>query len=756
MSKRNRLLALVLALTMAFALAGCGGSGGSEPAVEETAAPSAEPEPEAEASDESPGVVSEPSAIQLLSGEEWGMDYTSLYERFGRDVSIADVAEDETTGLACLTIDGESYELGLDFLTMAMVYNTSTEGTDFETEDEVYAEWWKYYITRWNYLMPEIPLYSNEYYDVYNADIRGVEQYPTNPFWSPAKALIDWTSRKEDGSFILCGSDDLSGRFRYADFGAAGAAASDRDIESLVVGLETVSVTKEGGFAVNSTVVKKFDRTENDDGSVTFTFRIFDDLVFSDGSPITAKNYLYFPVAFSTPVGAEGSGRDVMAAMRVAGYDEFAAYDGANADQKGVSRVFSGLRLLDDYTFSVTISSAYCPYYYAIAYAGFTPVYKDVWFGAADIADDGEGVYATDDFYAKDGDSYALAAHIADSARNADNTYPYSGPYTVESYDADDGSVVLKRNTKFKGNYEGARPKIKTVVYRGVAEPRLEDLTSGSVDCLAAITGGAEISEALAMVDASDGAFVCTHYTRAGYGKLGFRADFGPVQYTEVRQAVALCLDRDAFAADMTGGYGCAVDGPYSADAWMYKAAVGRGMQLDAYDTSVDSAVALLEAAGWVYDAEGGAYTEGVRYKRIAGGDATGYDRSYQSVDGEYKTVEIDGDYYMPLVLNWFGIEDNAFSNQLVTGFEKNARLAAAGFAVCRTVGSFEQMLDELYQQMVNGTYGGAPMYNCFNFATACDSAIYDCSWYMTIDPDMYDDYSEYYLKDAADIYWFS
>jgi hypothetical protein len=63
-------------------------------------------------------------------------------------------------------------------------------------------------------------------------------------------------------------------------------------------------------------------------------------------------------------------------------------------------------------------------------------------------------------------------------------------------------------------------------------------------------------------------------------------------------------------------------------------------------------------------------------------------------------------------------------------------------------------MLDELYQQQVYGYYSGTPMYCVFNFATGFNSAMYDYSFNMTIDPSMYDDYSAYYYKDAADIYW--
>ena len=45
-------------------------------------------------------------------------------------------------------------------------------------------------------------------------------------------------------------------------------------------------------------------------------------------------------------------------------------------------------------------------------------------------------------------------------------------------------------------------------------------------------------------------------------------------------------------------------------------------------------------------------------------------------------------------------------------------------------------------------------MYSVFNFATGFTSAAYDYSYQMTIDPAMYDDYSTYFIKDQADVYW--
>lgn len=698
-----------------------------------------------------PAAFAEEAETKSINGKEYGVDYTSLYSQFGKETTIADVTEDEETGLCYIEKDGVEYELGLDFLSMAMVYNTQVvDGWD--TEDDVYATWWRYYMQRWNYLMPEIPLYANEYYDLYNAQIKGTDEHPTNPYWSPAAALIDWTSEKEDNSIIMGNTTDLSGKFRYAAFGGTNPGAADLDVQNLSTGLETVATTKEGGFEWNPTVVKSHEETMNEDGTRTYTVTIYDDLKLSDGTPVTVKNYVVFPMVFSSPVGVAAAGKDHQSGMTLEGFKTFNTYDGTEGSG---TKELAGLRMIDDYTYAITVAADYANYFYAISYAGLSAYDVSLWIGDADVKDDGNGVYFTDDFYAKEGDKYVMADHIVTASQNTDTTYPYSGPYVVKSYDSADKSAVLELNPNFKGNYEGVKPTIAKVVYKKiVSSTQLEDLKAGTLDVIAGITGGDETNEALALADGSDGKYVYTHYSRAGYGKLGFRADYGPAQFTEVRQAIAYCMDRAKFAKDFTGGYGGVVDGPYYSGSWMYKAAVDQGMILNAYATSVDSAIEVLTEGGWVYDAEGNDYVEGVRYKKIPGDIATENDINYKSKDGAYVTTKVGDDYYMPLVLNWYGTSDNPFTDQLMTGFASNDNVIAAGFNVQYTIGDFSPMLDELYQAAVYGYYSGSPMYSVFNFATGFTSAAYDYSYQMTIDPAMYDDYSAYYIKDQADVYW--
>ena len=754
----KKLLAILLALTMLVCcLAACGDKT-EDP--EQTTGNTEGGEPEA--------VVDLADYINVAN-KEYGVDYISLYEQFGADTTIDEVKEDED-GFAYITVDGKDYTLGLDFLTMAMVYNVEVpEGHDvYKTADDVYAGWWKYYIVRWNYLLPEIPLYSNEYYDLYNAKITGVKENPTNPYWGVARALLDWASTKTENNFIIGNSTDLSGKFRYPSFGATSPGAADNDISFLTSGLATVTTNKEGGYCWDNTVVKSHSETENEDGTKTFTIEIHDDLKFSDGTPITAKNYLVTTLVFSTPVAAQAAGKDHQAAMTIVGYDTFADYNGTAAE--GTTKELAGLRLLDTYKFSVTIAADYLPYFYDLGYASFSPEFLPLWVGTeVDIKDDGQGAYLTEKFYANTTEQttndkgetvtvydYTMAAHIKASSTNTDTPYPSSGPYVVKNYDTGTKTATLELNTYFKGNYEGTKPSIGTIVYKKiVTNTQMADFKSGGLDFIAGITGRDETNEAITVADASNGAYAYIHYSRAGYGKLGFRADFGATQFLEVRQAIAYCMDRSTFAKDFTGGYGGVVDGPYYTGSWMYQAALKQGMTLDAYATSLDSAIEVLEEGGWIYNADGSAYAgTGVRYKRIPATQIKDSDKTFQSKDGAYKTVLVGDYYYMPLVINWYGTSANPFTDLLVTGFMENANIKGAGMVVQNTIGDFNPMLDELYQAPIYGYYQGTPMYGAFNFATGFNSAVYDYSWNMTIDPSMYDDYSYYYIKDLADFYW--
>lgn len=561
-----------------------------------------------------------------------------------------------------------------------------------------------------------------------------------------------------ENKVILGDTTELSGDFRYPAWGGSSAGAADQAIWYLTSGYSTQESDQGGAYVWNETVVKDHSETENADGSITYTVTINEGLTFSDGSPITAKNYLGRVLAFSSPVGVE-TGNPGIVGQYFVGYSSFNAYTGEEAE--GATKEFAGVRMLDDYTYSLTVSSDYLPYYYAFTYAGLEPAPMGLFLGeGVDVMDDGNGAYLSDSFYEKDGDSFVKAAEILGNRYDV-TKYPFSGPYVISEWDESTKQATLTKNPEFKGNFEGQVPSIETIVYvKIIAETQLAQLTSGGVDVLSAVTGGEETAEALAVVD--DVNFSEVHYQRAGYGKVEFECDFGPTMFQEVRQAVAYLLNRTEFCQAFTGGYGVVVDGPYSPDFTMWQA-VRDDIDLIDYSFSPETAIKVLEDGGWIYNSKGEAYVEGadgvdaVRYKKLTAEEAEvldGVNKSYASVsntDGvTYQTVEIDGEYYMPLVINWFGSTPNPVTDLLSTTLANSSDLAAAGMVIRATAGEFTQLLGEIYREPSYG-YGGTPTYCMFNLATGWNSAVYDRSYEWSLDP-AYFDYSSNKLYDEYDV----
>ena len=671
-------------------------------------------------------------------------DYRSVYGAIGKRVTI-DMVE-ERDGRAYVSLDGVEYELGMDFLSMAMVYNTRPV-SGYATATDVYNEWWRLFIQRWNMLVPEVPLYSNQYYDVYNAKI---DTLKTSPYWNVTNAIVGARVITGDNSVVLGSNTELSGAFRNASFGKSSPGAADLDIQTLTSGYSTVETDEKGVFTWAGTgIIRSHEEITNDDGTKTYTVKIADDLTFSDGSKIKAENYLVAMLVGSTPVMKAAGGGDATG-LTFVGYEDFNGYAG----DKEI-KPFTGVRLLDDYTFAVTVKKEYADYYYALRYGAFTPAPTSLYLGGYKIKDDGQGAYIEKGFYDKTNKNGITAYAFADTlVKNMNEVsaskFPYSGPYYVESYDASAKTVTLKRNAKYKGDIRG-KATIERISYvKIVPETQIDQLKQGRVDVLASVTGGDETRAALAVVD--NVKFKETHYDRAGYGKLAFRCDFSPTQFAEVRRAITYTIDRNEFAQTFTGGYGSVVDAPYHAglDAYI---AVKDKLRLNKYEYSVENAKRVLIDGGWVYNDKGEAYEEGkgVRYKKLSGYERSYNNLAFASTDNKYKTVKVNGEYYMPLVINWMGTQPNPVTDQLITAWQNNPNAGEKiGAYITYATGDMNSALYGEYYQMP--AYGFTKArYNAVNFATGFTSAVYDQSFYWTIDQSMYANYSSNFLMDESD-----
>ena len=515
----------------------------------------------------------------------------------------------------------------------------------------------------------------------------------------------------EGGQLIYGTTTDLGGDWA---FGMWTNAASDVLIYELTdQGYQTVVSDQGGMYMINPTVVKEYTTTDNEDGTKTFTVTINEGLTYNNGEAITAKDYVV-QALFTCSQAALDMGASVSGYMTYVGGQEF---------KDGTASAVSGIRLLDDYTYSFTIVADKLPYYYDVTYAAANPMNLKYWFGeGVDIADDGEGCYWTADISTEEVAANVQAARFGTSDRVT------AGPYNLQEFDASSLQATLVRNENYIGNFEGQTPYIDTIVVTKAEEETWNDaMKTGALDFYDTVTDGTEVNAALDLVDA--GGFDYVQFDRAGYGKIQFQCDFGPTQFAAVRQAVAHLLDRNEFANTFCQGWGGIVDGPYGTGLWQYKdAEEWLADNLDTYAYSVDDAEALLVEDGWTLDAEGNDWAgEGLRYKEVTAEEA-----------GEYagNVTLADGRILMPLSIQWSSSEGNAVSDLLSVMLAESDAVASVGMEIVKTEMSFTELLNYMYRDSSQGEQYGVPTYGMYNLATGFTPA-YDFAYNWTMDPEL-------------------
>ncbi len=407
-------------------------------------------------------------------------------------------------------------------------------------------------------------------------------------------------------------------------------AATNYAMYSLINGYSAVALTKDGEFEFDPTVVASHEETENEDGTKTYTVTINDGLVWSDGTPITAKDYVFAALLENSDEMGSIDGYSNTGLSVLVGWPEYSS---------GESDTFAGVHLVDDMTYSVTIAAEELPNHYDITYASLMPRPMSVIAPDCDVEDTEDGARITGDFSAE-----LLQKTINDPATGYRyHPNPTCGPYTLTSYDTSSREAVLTVNPNYAGDYRGVKPVIENLVIRTVSsDTMMNELEAGSVDLLFQCSGGDTINAGLDLVE--EGTVADSSYYRNGYGKLEFDCSIFPTDSANVRKAIAYCLDRNEFARQYTGGYGAVVNAAYGLAQWEYQDSIDwLAENLDSYEVNIDAAKQLLEEDGWTLNADGSEYSgTGTRYK------------------------EVDGEI-VPLQITWANSEGNPVSDLLAT-----------------------------------------------------------------------------------------
>ena len=485
------------------------------------------------------------------------------------------------------------------------------------------------------------------------------------------------------GQLVIGTITDLESDFYDASFNNT---ATNYKLYDLLHGYGTVVSDIDGAFVYDPTVVKSHEEVENEDGTKTYTVTINDGLVWSDGTPITAKDYVFQLLLESSPEMNQVDGYPSQAGYSLVGYDAYFA---------GETENFAGVHLVDDMTYSVTVKAEELPYHYDITYASAAPRPMHVIAPDCDIVDSAEGASISGEF---------TADLLLKTINDPDTGYRYNpsvvcGPYMFESYDtaSRQGTVVV--NPNYAGDYRGVKPVIEKIIIKTVkSDTMINELASGSVDLLFQCSGADTINGGLDLVD--QGKAEKNTFFRNGYGKIQFDCSQFPTDSQNVRQAIAYCLDRGEFARQYSGGYASVVHSYYGLAQWEYQdSKTWIDENLETYEKNIDKAKELLDADGWNKNADGSDYSgTGTRYKEV---------------DGELK----------PLVIEWANTDGNPVSELLATMLPE--AMTDAGMELKATTMDFPTLSACI-------SHSGDKIYNMYNLATGFSLASSPWYYYST------------------------
>ncbi len=393
-----------------------------------------------------------------------------------------------------------------------------------------------------------------------------------------------------------------------------GTNAADLSIRALLHGYSTVVSTRAETNIFDGMVIAAVKSEGEGEIQKKYTISLMVDLTYNDGTPITAKDYIFSLLMSASPLIGELGGvpRDI---------SQFAGHE---AYLTGASKGLRGVRLISENTFSLEIDPAYLPYFYGIAMLDITPYPMHVIAPGCDIVDDGDGCYISGEFT-----KTLLEKTLLDpSSGYLFNPRVTSGPYQFESYDKETGIVSLVINPMYIGNFDGAKPSVERLTLRKADNDTVIDmLSSGEINLATELLSGDAIRNGMALRAADPSLLQVQNYARSGLAYLALTCEKGPASDVAVRKALAQCMDKTSITRAVSP-YSMAVDGYYGLGQWMLAYisegdANGEGA-LDVMEEvktlnipfDVEAAKDTLAAAGWNLDAQGNPYTEGVRYRR--------------------------------------------------------------------------------------------------------------------------------------------
>lgn len=488
----------------------------------------------------------------------------------------------------------------------------------------------------------------------------------------------------------------------------------------------------------------------NDDGSMTVTFKLKDDVKWSDGEPLTADDFLFLTLLQSDYNYISMTGSLQIGDDGLVGYEAFHNND---------SNELEGLEKIDDYSFSVTIDAKELPYFdvQSLSNEGARPLHHIA--PNLQVAENGKSLQVKDGYEVTEQDKeefiQSVDTRIGKLKEEFDEYYPEvpedgseekeeydqdlkdrdekiaeleaskegdidptrllidkaaifeteeyrfkpevtPGPYKFESFKNNMTKLTLNEN--YPGNFRGDKATIPNIILQVINDNIAVDLLeNGDIDVWEDENTGGKIDQMRKAAD--EGKIQIGSFERNGYGNITFLTDRGSTQYKEVRQAIAYLMDRNEFVASYAGGYGVVTNGMYGQSQWMYKE---RGADVESeminYTLNIDKANELLDQTPYKYEKDGKTPWDKAKLEENFKGDLEGFD--YYRYDENGKR----------LVVNQYGSDQSPITTLISNQLPINA--AQAGMEYNVTSGSFSTLI-ELYNYPKED-----PDYTAFNMGS--------------------------------------
>ena len=229
-----------------------------------------------------------------------------------------------------------------------------------------------------------------------------------------------------------------------------GGTQGDAFARRLLNGLSPVYWDEEHHrYRQNGNVAEGISISETPDGEKEYLIEFSQQLRFSDGSPVTARDYALTVLVLASPymeeLGARGS-----AYCHLSGWSSY---------HTGKSRVFSGVRLIGDHQLALTIAPEYLPCFFESVLISVTPLPMSALFPELGIYDEGDGAFIAS---AEDSSRGGLSVDMLRAAL-LDPVTGYlsapavtSGAYSFVSFDGE--TLVLEENPYHSGPVVACSP----------------------------------------------------------------------------------------------------------------------------------------------------------------------------------------------------------------------------------------------------------------------------------------------------------